>query len=254
LLLASRRPQEAASESSVSASHWDRLRGPASAAALAARLDRVLALAQSGDQRNAWKELKSLPEGERDQPDAWTLERWSIEGRLQRGDGEARAALLLHERAFNATTPKQSDRVRRVNLLWELGLDQLALHQHAAAIAMLEQAQSQAAAMWSTATPVQAEIWLALGRAHLDSRQTAPALTFFDQADAFWRDFDADNRLAGEASFWLARGEEAVGHPAQSREAYARAVANLSRSPTASDAALVAAARTSLAHAPRPAR
>jgi serine/threonine-protein kinase len=254
LLLAAGRPQEAASELSLSAAHWERLRGPTSDAAMAARLGRVRALAQNGDQHTAWQELKLLPAGKTDQPDAWTLERWSVEGRLQRGDGDARAALRLHERAFSATTSNRTDHVRRVNLLWELGLDQLALHEHAAAIAVLEQAQSQAAAMWSTATPVQAEIWLALGRAHLDSGQTGAARTFFDQADAFWRDFDADNHLAGEATFWLARAEEAVGHPAQSREAYSRAVANLSRSPVASDAALVAASRTALAHPPRPAR
>jgi serine/threonine-protein kinase len=250
LLLAARRPQEAASESSNSVSHWIRLRGPTSAAALAARLDRVCALAQSGDQRNAWRELKMLPAGKSDQPDTWTLDRWAIEGRLQRAAGDAHAALRLHERAFGAATTNAGDRVRRINLLWELGLDHEALHEHSAAIAMLEQAQSQAAAIWPTTTPVQAEIWLAQGRAHLESGQAVAARPLLVRADAFWRAFDADNRLAGEASFWLARGEEAMNHLPQSREAYTRAAANLARSPVPSDTALVMAARTALAHPP----
>ncbi len=204
LLLAARQWDEAARESSVSADHWGRLRGPNSDAAIAAQLDRALALAGAGDESGARRVLDSLPTAVAALPDRLKLTSWSVEGRLKRSAGDVRPALVLHDQALALTTGPL-DRSQRVNLLLEKGLDHLALRAPEQAITALEEAASLAAAAWVTTTPAQAEVWLALGRAHLDSGRKAEACGRFAQADAFWREFDAANREAREAATWIDR-------------------------------------------------
>jgi tetratricopeptide (TPR) repeat protein len=243
LLLAARRSREAASEWLLSSTHWARLRGPTSEAAMMARLDRVRALADSGDERSARRELADLPEGTVNPPDRWALARWAVQGRLLREAGDAHGALLLHDRALDATTQNRSGSAQRLSLLVEKGLDHLVLRRQDEAIPVLEQASSLAAALWSTITPAQAEIWLTLGRAYLDGGRATLARDHLERANAFWADFDAENRRAGEAAFWLGRCQTALGAPAEAQSNLARAERILSASSAPSDAALLASIR-----------
>jgi tetratricopeptide (TPR) repeat protein len=184
-----------------------------------------------------------LPAGRANPPDRWTLARWLVQGRLQREAGDARAALLLHDQALDASTQDKNDRGQRVSLLVEKGLDHLALHEHEQSILVLEQASSLAAALWTTTTPAQAEIWLTLGRARLDGGHAAVARGPLEQANAFWSDFDAENRWAGEAAFWLGRCQATLGISADAKSNLARAERILAASPVPSDAALLASTR-----------
>jgi hypothetical protein len=66
-----------------------------------------------------------------------------------------------------------------------------------------------------------------------------------EEADAFWRRFDADNRWAGDAALWLGRCYADLDRHAEARAVLARAARILSRSPIPSDAKLVRLAAAS---------
>ena len=48
--------------------------------------------------------------------------------------------------------------------------------------------------------PDRADILVGLGRVKMAAGQPAEALPLFQEADGFWRDFDPNNRSAGEAA------------------------------------------------------
>jgi hypothetical protein len=48
-------------------------------------------------------------------------------------------------------------------------------------------------------------------RARLALGDAEAALETLTEADAFWREFDAENHFAGEAAFWLARAYADLG-------------------------------------------
>jgi tetratricopeptide (TPR) repeat protein len=74
-------------------------------------------------------------------------------------------------------------------------------------------------------------------------RDFAAALPSLQKADLFWRDFDADNRWAGETALWLGRCYLALGRRAEAGDALSRAAKLLAASPIPSDVALVKLAR-----------
>ena len=80
---------------------------------------------------------------------------------------------------------------------------------------------------------------VAIGRAHLDLGQHPAALAPLQRADAFWREFDADNRWAGEAALWLGRCYRALGREAEADESLRRAKTILSHSELPADAGLL---------------
>ena len=69
-------------------------------------------------------------------------------------------------------------------------------------------------------------------------------LGIFERADAFWREFDAENRWAGEAALWLGRCYLALGRRADADAALERAESILTRSPLPADTRLVRLARS----------
>jgi tetratricopeptide (TPR) repeat protein len=95
----------------------------------------------------------------------------------------------------------------------------------------------------SKASPEMADVSMGLGRALLGLNRPAEALLPLQQADSFWRNFDADKRWAGETAFWLARANEALGHSADAKRDFARAIELLAGSSIATDGGLIAAAR-----------
>ena len=69
------------------------------------------------------------------------------------------------------------------------------------------------------------------------------AFALLGEADQFWREFDAGNRWAGEAAFWLGRCQAVLRRDADARSSLAHAAAILSRSPLQTDMTLVRIAR-----------
>ena len=85
-------------------------------------------------------------------------------------------------------------------------------------------------------TPARADLLVGMARIHLQGQDYVSALRSAQKADLFWRDFDPDNRGAGEAALWLGRSYLALGRNAEAAEPLARARKVLSRSPIPADA------------------
>ncbi len=66
------------------------------------------------------------------------------------------------------------------------------------------------------------------------------AVGLLEQADGFWREFDADSRWAGAAALWLGQCYTLQGRDGLAKEAFARAGKTLSGSPIRSDKNLLA--------------
>ena len=113
------------------------------------------------------------------------------------------------------------------------------LGQPGAAIESLRSALAFLESVHIRETPDTAGALVAIGRAHLDLGQHPAALAPLQRADAFWREFDADNRWAGEAALWLGRCYRALGREAEADESLRRAKTILSRSELPADAGLL---------------
>ena len=92
-------------------------------------------------------------------------------------------------------------------------------------------------------TPAQADALVGLGRADLGLGRPAAAVAPLERADAFWREFDAENRWSGEAALWLGRCLLALGRKTEAQATLSRAEGILSRSRLPSDRKLVQLAR-----------
>jgi tetratricopeptide (TPR) repeat protein len=92
-------------------------------------------------------------------------------------------------------------------------------------------------------TPARADLHVGIARVQMHHHNFAEALPMLEKADSFWRDFDPENRWAGEAALWLGRCYFATGRPADAQAALSRAEKILARSPLPGDVALVALAR-----------
>jgi eukaryotic-like serine/threonine-protein kinase len=92
------------------------------------------------------------------------------------------------------------------------------------AASALEPAIQELQTLEPTATPQQADAWLALARVRLRQGRVAEALPGLQRADAFWRSFAPEQASAGEAAYWLGQGLAEAGDPraAQVQELRAR--------------------------------
>jgi tetratricopeptide (TPR) repeat protein len=93
-------------------------------------------------------------------------------------------------------------------------------------------------------TPARADIMVGMARVQLQRREYVAALESARSASLFWREFDPDNRSAGEAALWLGRCYQALGRKAEAAEAVSRAQHLLARSPVPADLKLLQLART----------
>ena len=93
-------------------------------------------------------------------------------------------------------------------------------------------------------TPARADIMVGMARVQLQHREYGAALDSARSASLFWRDFEPDNRSAGEAALWLGRCYQALGRKAEAAEALGRAQHLLARSPVPADLKLLQLART----------
>jgi eukaryotic-like serine/threonine-protein kinase len=135
----------------------------------------------------------------------------------------------------------------RIEALLGIGVARLELGEVADAEKWLRQADEAARGTYVNFIPLRADIAMNLGRAQLAQGNVAAAREALAAADNYWRGFDASNRSAGEAAYWLAQGLRAAKANREARVEFTRAVKILEGSPVHADAKLVQAARLALA-------
>jgi serine/threonine-protein kinase len=135
----------------------------------------------------------------------------------------------------------------RTDALLGMGVAKLELGQPADAEQWLRQADTAARGTYVNLTPLRADIAMHLGRALLAQEKVPAARELLTAASNYWQGYDATDRSAGEAAYWLAQVLRASGADREARVELARAVKILSGSPLAGDARIVDAARRELA-------
>jgi serine/threonine-protein kinase len=219
--------------------------GPDADYNLHVRVQRAHSLAAIGRADEALRELDTVDRVHRDRGYG-ARERhllWVAEARRTAGDPRGALAALDEARALSgASSPTAQFRTAA-----ERGLNLLALGDAAAALPELERALALHREQIDRITPARSDVLIGLGRARLQLRQAGDALAPLQQADAYWREFDADSRWAGEAAYWYARGLTAVGRGAEARTHYTRAARLLARSAFPGDAQLAQQAAASAA-------
>ncbi|HEU4779274.1 MAG TPA: serine/threonine-protein kinase [Steroidobacteraceae bacterium] len=171
---------------------------------------------------------------------------WNAIGSLQQlelrwADSEASFRQALEHSTETVPIPKF-----RTDALLGIGVARLELGQAADAEKWLRQADEAARGTYVNFIPLRADIAMNLGRALLAQGNVAAARESLAAADNYWRGFDASNRSAGEASYWLAQGLRAAKADGEARVEFARAVKILEGSPLRADAQIVHAARREL--------
>jgi tetratricopeptide (TPR) repeat protein len=101
--------------------------------------------------------------------------------------------------------------------------------------------------MYLGMTPLRADIAMNLGRALLARGKIDEANQSFAAANAYWLEYDATNRNAGLAAYWLARGRLAGGEEDEARAGFLRAAEILKKSPLPADARQARDARSLVA-------
>jgi tetratricopeptide (TPR) repeat protein len=241
--LAARRGAEALSDLSAAEDAFRRTSGPTHWDTLTAQFNRAMALACLGRFPEAKRALQPVEERSPDvQNLSWALYALGVVDRLAGRHAEALRAQEESLALIEAGGDPRADWFR-LRTLGELGLDQVELGRYDDAAATLEKTRALFEKLRMRMNPARAEALTGLGRAYLGQGQSARALASLEEADRFWRDFDPDNRWAGEAAFWLGRGYAALGRPADARQAQARAGAVLARSPLPADSRLLRLAR-----------
>jgi serine/threonine-protein kinase len=223
----------------------ERLIGPERESTLLARTGKALALAYLGRFDESRKEIDAVAKTVEGKGVVEPLGArvTQVRGNIARLSGDPIVALQSQQPVANlkASGPKlQRERMRALAEIGLLRLDQGDLVQAGEA---LEQALKEFERLESRITPARADALVGLGRVRLAQGRAAHALPSLEMADAFWRDFDPDNRWAGETALWLGRCYLAIGRTTEGTAALKRAQELLSRSPLASDAELVKLAR-----------
>jgi serine/threonine-protein kinase len=240
-LLAARRGADALRDLSAAKNTLQSLLGPSSLPSVNAQSKRAVALAFLGRVDEAYREVGPLNEPT---PELKELD-WPLYtlGLVQRLAGDVNVAIQTQQNALARIPAGSNSDWNRMRILRELGLAQVELHRNDEAVVTLQRVQALSKALEVDPSPATADAAVGLGRARLGLGNLAEALPELEVADHFWKGFDAKNRWAGEAAFWLARCQESLGHRAAAREAYARAARILTKSPFAADATLLKLAR-----------
>jgi eukaryotic-like serine/threonine-protein kinase len=244
--LAARRGKEGLDDLTESASGLATLFDPEHEETVIARFNRGIALAYLGRAKAGEQEVREVLDIYRrkySEPAYRPHRPLQALGSVQRLGGDFAAALATQEevqRQIGSTTSTAWD---RAPVLAEIGMDQLGLGQPQRALDAFEEAFRLYEEVQLLPSPARTDILVGLGRARLALGRAADALAPLEEADAFWRDFDAENRWAGEAALWLGRCYVALGRKADADAALTRAERILVRSLIPADAALVALAR-----------
>ncbi|MBC8025904.1 MAG: protein kinase [Steroidobacteraceae bacterium] len=203
--LAARRGTEAAELLALAQDGFRREYGAMHETVMNLQRDRSLALIYAGrlaEAEAAMAEVQSLyPTMATDRHDFAA----HVVGVARRAAGKHAEALQLQERALLSVRDLEADALVHARILKEIGLNRLEIGQHAEAQAVLQQAQSIFAAAQAVMTPDHADALVGLGRAQMAAGAVEAALPFFEKAEAFWSEFGADIRWAGESALWLGR-------------------------------------------------
>jgi tetratricopeptide (TPR) repeat protein len=148
--------------------------------------------------------------------------------------------------ALEHTSNSDPNQKFRAEALLGLGVARLESGRPAEAEDWLRQADAAARMTFLNFIPLRADIAVQSGRALLAQNKVPAARESLVAADDYWRGFDANNRSAGEAAYWLAQ-VHLTAADADARAVLARAVKILEDSPLPADAKLVQAARRVLA-------
>jgi hypothetical protein len=242
-LLAARRAGEALPDLSRALAILKERRGSAHDTTSRVQVSRALALAYVGRTSEARREIESMLE--RRAPDQkWTTMALHVLGVAGRLAGDQREALRWQEEALASVKDGPQAAWDHMRVLAEIGLSQVELGHHADAATSAERALVFFGQVQRVTTPERADALVALGRARMGQGKAADALPSLEEADAFWRELDQDNRWAGEAALWLGRCYALLGRGQASGRALARARKVLARSPIPTDARLVRLTQT----------
>ena len=161
-------------------------------------------------------------------------------GTMARLQGRSADAVRRLEQAIAEAGIERFHRNDLAAGLVEMGLAQLALGDTSAAQdsfvraeAMFDEFQSE------HTTPARADLQVGMARVQMQGRNYADALQLLEKVDVFWREFDAQNRGAGETAVWLGRCYLALGRRAEARAAFSRAGKILASSSLPADIELV---------------
>ena len=131
-------------------------------------------------------------------------------GTLRRLQGRYGEALEWLEKATAESAVQRSHRGDLAHGLVEAGLTQLELGDVAAGRDRFMRAEALFSDVQKDrVTPARGDLLVGMARVQLHDRDYAAALRSAERADLFWRDFDPDNRSAGDVAFWLCRRHRA---------------------------------------------
>jgi serine/threonine protein kinase/tetratricopeptide (TPR) repeat protein len=168
-------------------------------------------------------------------------------GTLLRLQGRYVEALQWLEQSNEASARQPSHRGDHAHGLLEAGLARLELGEVDTAEDLLTRAEAIFEdVQQQRATPARADLRVGMARVRFERRNYLGALRSAEHADRIWRDFDQENRWAGEAALWLGRAQLALGRKADAIETLNRAARILSRSPLPADVPLVELTRMEL--------
>ncbi len=243
--LARRDAAAALNEFNIAVPILERVIGAEHDATLLARTGRALALAYLGRFDDSQEEINAAAnavegKGVIEHLGARVAQ---VRGTIARFRGDLAAALQWQQPVAELKDVGPKQQRERMRALAEIGLIRLDQGDAASATAILEQALKEFERLESRITPARADALVGLGRARLAQGRVADALPPLEKADRFWRDFDPENRWAGEAALWLGRVYLALGRSADAKPVLARAEKILSRSPLPGDRKLVQLAR-----------
>jgi tetratricopeptide (TPR) repeat protein len=215
--------------------------GPSHWATLTAQFNGALALAYLGRVDEAQQSLAMVRDKSPDvQNPMWAQH---VLGSVLRLAGHYAAAVRAQQESLALIKEGPRAPWDRVRALGEAGLAQVELDAYDDAITSLEKARTLYVELQTVMHPARADVLVGLGRAHLGKGDPRTALPLLDEADRFWRAFDAENRWAGEASLWLGLCHVALGRSSEAAPILSRAARILARSPIPTDARLLRQAR-----------
>jgi serine/threonine-protein kinase len=161
-------------------------------------------------------------------------------GTSLRLQGRYAEALIWLERGIAAASIQPSHRGDLAHGLLEAGLATLELDDTERAQGYFERAEMLFNEVQKQhTTPARADLLVGMARVDMHRRNYPEALRLLESADLFWRDFDPDNRWAGETALWLGRCYSALGREADGAEALSRAAKLLAASRIPTDNELV---------------
>jgi tetratricopeptide (TPR) repeat protein len=237
-LIAARRFDQALPELDASLHSAEARSGKDSWDAATLRYQRAFTLASLGRGQEARAEIALSSDARTKEGDEYWVER--MQGSVALLTGEYDVAVTKLQAAEQLLRGPRAEQ-RLPPILTHLGLAQLERGDPAAALTTLTRALQFSDANQMRMNPTYADVLSGIGRAHVELHTPAAALAPLERADAFWRDFDAENVAGGPAAYWLYRAYAESGRKADADAALARARALLVHSPLPSHSRLLAA-------------